>query len=367
MVGMHPKSRRMSLQVPAGLGVLAVAAALLVGCSQPAPTPGASGDDEVTLSGQIVWADWGGRSRETHIAVFHDPFMEVTGVDVVPSDRSDAIAFAMLEGGEGDYDVFAAGSEPYSYIGGLAKLPDRQVVDDILPEELRDYGFGSFVFASAQGYLTETYPDGGPQSWADFYDFEKFPGLRAIPGDPGMHDYMFEQALLADGVAPEDLYPLDLERAVKKLDELKGHVIFYTEYPQVQQLLVSDSVAIGVTTHSAYKAIADEGSPTTTVWNQALTDVVTYVIPATAPNLENALALAQTYADPEKQADFAMVTGNGPSSQAAFEFISEAEQDIFPNSPANLPKTIPVDAVWRSENWNLLADTYGKWLATAQE
>lgn len=350
------------------LGAAALSAGLL-GCASAgsgSAGPGDGGSDDEALSGQIVWADWGGRSRETHIAVFHDPFIEDTGVDVVPADRSDAVAFEMLEDGEGDYDVFAAGDESYRYRDALAKLPERPVTDDILPESLRDYGFGSFVFASAQGYLTETFPNGGPESWADFYDFEKFPGLRAIPGDPGMYDYMFEEALLADGVAPEDLYPLDLERAVKKLDELKGHVIFYTEYPQVQQLLISKSVVIGVTRHSAYKEIADDGTPTTTVWNEAMTSVVTYVTPKTAPNLKNALALAASYADPEKQAEFALRTGNGPSTQAAFEFIPKSEWGIFPNSPANVGGTVPVNEEWRAANRQAMEDAYGSWLATAQ-
>lgn len=356
-----PASRRSRVL----LRSLALGSALiaLAGCAS-VQTPAASGEPE--LSGEIIWADWGGRSRETNATVFHEPFFEATGVEVVPTDRADAVAFEMLEGGDGDYDVFAAGSEVFGLLDGLAELPERDVVDDVIPERLRDYGFGSFVFASAQGYLTSTFPDGGPTSWADFYDFERFPGKRGVPGDPGMFDYMFEYALLADGVAPEDLYPLDLDRALAKMDELSGNVIFYTEYPQVQQLLVSESIAIGVTTHSAYKAIADSGTPTTTVWNQALTSIVTYVIPKTAPNLENALALAASYADPEKQAEFALTTGNGPSTQAAFDFIPEESASIFPNAPENLPLTIPVDEVWRSAHLTEMSDAYGQWLSTAQ-
>ena len=50
-----------------------------------------------------------------------------------------------------------------------------------------------------------------PAGWADYFDTTKFPGKR------GAWDYseggMFEFALMADGVAPKDLYPLDLARA----------------------------------------------------------------------------------------------------------------------------------------------------------
>ena len=47
-----------------------------------------------------------------------------------------------------------------------------------------------------------------PEGWADFFDTTKIPGKR------GVWDYseggMFEIALMADEVAPTDLYPLDL-------------------------------------------------------------------------------------------------------------------------------------------------------------
>jgi putative spermidine/putrescine transport system substrate-binding protein len=38
---------------------------------------------------------------------------------------------------------------------------------------------------------------------------------------------MLEIALLADGVAPDKLYPLDLDRAFKKLDTIKKNTIWW--------------------------------------------------------------------------------------------------------------------------------------------
>ena len=68
------------------------------------------------------------------------------------------------------------------------------------------------------GYNTDATAGQVPEGWADFFDTAKFPGKR------GFWDYsaggIFEFALLADGVAPADLYPLDLERATAKLDTI---------------------------------------------------------------------------------------------------------------------------------------------------
>ncbi len=53
---------------------------------------------------------------------------------------------------------------------------------------------------------------------------------------------MMEIALLADGVAPDKLYPIDADRAFKKLDTIKKQSIFWTTNSQSQQLLVDGEV-----------------------------------------------------------------------------------------------------------------------------
>ncbi len=57
-----------------------------------------------------------------------------------------------------------------------------------------------------------------PQTWADMWDSKTFPGERAFPNfdDPWR---VMAAALLADGVSREELFPLDVERALRKLDE----------------------------------------------------------------------------------------------------------------------------------------------------
>ena len=47
---------------------------------------------------------------------------------------------------------------------------------------------------------------------------KKFPGRRALRNHPIA---TLEAALMADGVAPDKLYPLDVDRAFKKLEEIK--------------------------------------------------------------------------------------------------------------------------------------------------
>ena len=56
---------------------------------------------------------------------------------------------------------------------------------------------------------------------------------------------MIEAAFLADGVAPDKLYPLDLDRAFKKLDSIKADIIWWSAGAQSQQLLASAEAPFG--------------------------------------------------------------------------------------------------------------------------
>ena len=82
-----------------------------------------------------------------------------------------------------------------------------------------------------------------PKTWADLFDAEKFPGKRTFYkwSAPGV----IEAALLADGVAPDKLYPLDLDRAFKKLDTIKDDIIWWIGGAQSQQLLASAEAPFG--------------------------------------------------------------------------------------------------------------------------
>ena len=82
-----------------------------------------------------------------------------------------------------------------------------------------------------------------PKSWADFWDVKKYPGKRTL------YKWMsanLECALLADGVAPDKLYPLDVDRALRKIEELMPHVVtHWSTGAESQQLLRDGEASMG--------------------------------------------------------------------------------------------------------------------------
>ncbi|MFI5953286.1 extracellular solute-binding protein [Cryptosporangium sp. NPDC051539] len=343
----------------------AASALALAACGSSSSSTASSSDSG--LSGTVVWADYGGPTHKSRDKVFLTPFQKETGVKVTSTTIADAVLARMLSGGTGDYDVVQAGVyDIYNHKDDLVALPSGTGTNDVLPADIRQYALGTFGVGQAQGYLPATFPDGGPQSWADFWDFTKFPGKRAIPGVPASFDYMFEAALLADGVAPDKLYPMDLTRAVKKLDQLKGHVVFYTEYPQVQQLLASKSASIAFSPTGQYAGLRAAGTDVSVTWNQALLAWNVFVIPKGAKNQKNAIALAKDFTDPKKQAAFAELTNYAPGNQDALQYVPEKTMANLPTAEANQGKVIDVDDVARAKQYDDCLKAYGDWLAAAK-
>ncbi|PZF82158.1 extracellular solute-binding protein [Jiangella anatolica] len=352
----HPHGRRLAAT---GLALI-TAAALAAGCS------GSSGDDtaaEGGIGGEVIWADFGGPTNDSRQVAYFDGFADEHGVEVTSVPIEDAVYYPMLEGEAGDYDVFqVSAAEPINYPDGAQELPaDAQ--SDLLPDELRPYLMGGFYLGMAQGWLTDTFPDGGPQNWADFFDTEKYPGKRAWPGQPPFYDSSYEIALLADGVAPEDLYPLDLERAVAKLDTIRDDLVFYQSYAEVQQLLVSGSAAIAVSVTGQFNALRNAGQDVTVQWNQAFTTPQGFVLPAEAGNPDAVLALAEWMNDPEHQVTFVERTGYGPVNSEVFESLDPELAATLPNAPEHEGLVIPWNERWRAENKQAMLDTYTEWLA----
>jgi putative spermidine/putrescine transport system substrate-binding protein len=204
--------------------------------------------------------------------------------------------------------------------------------------------------------LTGTYEGDQPQTWADFFDTEKFPGKRAWPGS-SFSLGTFEAALIADGVAPEDLYPLDFERGKAKIRSIWDDLVFYDAFPAVQQLLTSEAATIGFAPNGLWQGLVNQGVDTTVLWTATpLLALNSEVIIPGAPNLDAVQALAAFCAQPDRQAEFAIQTNYGPPSSAAFDFMTEEQAANLPNSPGRASASFDVE--WLAENAALQADEY---------
>src|SRR5690606_23035977 len=117
-------------------------------------------------------------------------------------------------------------------------------------------------------YNKEKYKDNPPQGWQDFFDTEKFPGKRGIMdyADQGA----LEIALIADGVDPKDVYPIDYERAFKKLNQIRKDTVFLTTGAEQQESLERGSIDMVLSWPGRAYEAAKNGAPRATQWNGAM-------------------------------------------------------------------------------------------------
>lgn len=178
----------------------------------------------------LNFVSWGGTTQDAQKEAWAVPFTKATDIKVVQDGPTDYGKLkAMVESGNVQWDVvdveadFAlrAASE-----GLLEPLDFNQIKrDKIDPRFVSDHGVGSFFFSFVLGYNEGKLGANKPVDWTALFDTKTYPGKRALYKWPSPG--VLELALLADGVAPDKLYPLDLDRAFKKLDTIKKDIVWW--------------------------------------------------------------------------------------------------------------------------------------------
>ncbi|HYI16112.1 MAG TPA: extracellular solute-binding protein, partial [Thermomicrobiales bacterium] len=162
----------------------------------------------------LTVTSWGGEYEDAQRNAIFEPFERLTGAQIDVSATDITQLREMVEDEETEWDVADVLNEdvlPLANLGVLETL-DYNVIDPdgIVAEARHDHAAGSSFYSTVLTYRTDRWPDlQPPASWRDFWDVERYPGTR------GLHRQAqgtLEFALLADGVALGELYPLDVPR-----------------------------------------------------------------------------------------------------------------------------------------------------------
>lgn len=323
-----------------------------------------SGNGGAKASTKVVFADYGGTTREAQVEAYYKEFTKRTGIEVVSATADPAKFILMAKSGSSQWDLMTAGGFlAIQYIGdGLMEKLDPSVTRcDRVPEEYQDYIAGGYAQSYNIGFRTDAYDGKKPETWADFWDTEKFPGKRAFPG---IYSATIEAALLADGVEPDQLFPLDFDRGFAKLDELRDHLLMFNDFGQGQQFLQANSVGMALLPIGRISALQDQGVPVETVWNHAITDLYTAAaIPTGAPHLDAAFKLVDHMSQPETQAEFARLSGYAPTQSAAFDLLDEKTLSRLPATPEHLKIAAVRDLKILAEQQPEYVKRFTAWLA----
>ena len=212
-----------------------------------------------------------------------------------------------------------------------------------------------------------SFPDGQPQpaSWADFWDVKAFPGPRALPniGNPW---WAMIAALEADGVSRDALFPLDLDRAFRKLDEIKPHVtVWWKSGDQSQQIFRTREVVMAMLFSGRAFRLRSEGIPLGISWHGAPLDAAFWAATKAARHPNAALALLDfIYTRPKAHAEFAAESFGSTAQRGALDFLPADAKASSVLQPANWSKIVRVDREWLAANREKVLQRWSTWIAS---
>ena len=315
--------------------------------------------------GEVTIASWGGSFQEAQSKALFEPAAEATGV-TVKQETYGGMSDVRLQVSTGQvtFDIVASGSGSAARAGaeGLLEELDYDVIDvsEFYPTLKSTYCVGGDVFSTVYAWNTDTYGEDGPQSWADFWDVEKFPGTRAYRGNSVAG--ALEPALMADGVPMEEVYEVlsseeGIERALDKIRELRPHIsVFWTSGAQQAQLMKDGEVDMTTGWNGRFDNAAKDGAQVAYSFNQALLDYDCFAIPKGAPNKDVAMAFLAEISKAEYQDDLPKYITYGPTNKAAYETgeITPEVAAMLPSSPENAALQLPISLEWYEE-WETIA------------
>ena len=308
--------------------------------------------------------DWGDCMRKA----FSDTFTEKYGVKVIDAPfMDDGQIKAAVESGVYDADVvwptpgFALDTLGSKYLEPI----DFSLVpkDELIPGTFTNYAVAVDLFAWAFGYRTDQGP--APTKWSDFFDNTNFPGKRGLVS----WDYatVLIGALLADGVPPDQLVPLDLERAFKKLDTIKKDIVWFDTGSAGQDLLVTGEVRFIQLYANRITTSRSNGDPVDILWDGQIIQSDYVGIPKGSPNVATAMQYIAHMTSKEINGKFSFCQPAAPSN--AQTTVNPDVANDLPTSHLDMLNVIssnPEISGYVEQNMDAITNAFNNWKAGSE-
>jgi putative spermidine/putrescine transport system substrate-binding protein len=335
------------------IGGAATSAAMLV----PSVAPAANE--------RIVYANWGGSWEKALRRAWADPFTKETNIQVVSaSDNSLGRLQAMVQAGKVEWDL-VEGLPELARVGaekGLLEKLDFSVIDRggmmKRPEFFNDYSIPEVIFGRVLIY-DKRLPK-APSDWASFWDLKTYPGKRTFYNR--VESGILEAALQADGVPADKLYPLDVDRAFKKLSQIRDHIIWYTSVTQSEQIMRDGEASMGLLADGRALNVKSGGAPVELAMNVSLLTWSVFVIPKGAPNKEAAMRFLAFVLDERRQVAVAMEYNYGPIVPSAWKHIPAERHNVISGGPDAEKTAVFLNSDFWAANLQPITEKFQQWL-----
>jgi putative spermidine/putrescine transport system substrate-binding protein len=315
---------------------------------------------------------FGGALQEAFRVAYFEPYKSRTGVALVEDSYTGGFARqkAMVESGnvtwdlvQMDEDEMAAACEQ-----GLLEVIDRKQfrsAGDVTPAAFAKCGVGAFVWSKVMTYDSRKFTASAPRTWADFWNVKQWPGKRGLRKQPRM---TLEIALLADGVAPGDVYKVlaskqGQDRAFKKLDEIKPSIVWWEAGAQPLEWLEAGTVAMTSAYSGRIAAANLQGKKFPLGWDGQLYSMDYWTIVKGSPNRQKAYDLLDTTLQADRQVAFAKAIPYGVTNSKAASAMPPALVQLLPTTPQNMKNALLLNTAFWLDHQDELLQRFTSWVS----
>ena len=319
----------------------------------------------------LTVVSWGGSYQDDQEKVYFDPFSEDTGTALLEDSYNGGLAKirSMVKTDSVTWDVIQV--EAPELVRGCQqglfafipwdKLGKR---DNFIEGAASDCGVGTIVWGVVMAYNADAV-DGQPDSWADFWNVEKFPGKRGLRKGA---KFNLEIALMADGVPPEKVYEVlsteqGVDRAFAKLEELKPHIQWWEAGAQPPEWLASGDVVMSSAYNGRITAAQEEGQPFKISWSGQVYAIDSWAIVRGTPKMEQAVQFIDYASKPEHQARLPQAIPYGPTHRAAIDSVPSDVVPNLPTAPQNLETALRNDTEFWIDREETLDQRFNNWIS----
>jgi len=314
----------------------------------------------------LVWVGWGGSTQATQTEIFLKPFTKETGIDVTGASGPNLAKIkAMVKTGNVEWDlvsVTGAMGKNLERGGMLEPIPDwvYDKSDLVNPAWIGETAVGWYFYTGGIGFDPARHPAGKhPRTWKQFWDAGKFPGRRGLR--PRAEENL-EMALMADGVAPKDIYPIDVERAFKSMDRIKPHVaVWIKATAQTISLIQANEVDFDLTYTARVDNAQKQGVSIDISLDNPISAPGYLVVPKGAKNKDAAFKLLSFFMRHDRQLAWGEAkVGYSPQSKKAISMLSAERRNVLHD--ASNPNGLFLDIDWWGDNYTDVSKRFKEWL-----
>lgn len=361
-------------------GVITKLSSFLCGVALSFCVSPVAADSETTIP-ELVISAWGGTFQDAQQHALFAPFEKQTGIHISTQLQKGGLDMLTGDNVPDLVDMEEADAQLACDKNLLHRIDfeellepekgDVSVENDFMPKAFLPCGVAHMTFSTLVGFDANAFPDEKPSAIGDFFDLKRFPGKRGLRKNSGT---ILEWALMADGVPVSQVYDLlsterGLRLALRRLESIRGNIVWWDKPEQPGQLLESGRVSMSSGYNGRFFDDQLKNNKLSLLWDGQIIDRSIWVIPAAITEPNSKIKQFIRFATQTKQmARLAERIPYGPTRLSAMKYIGNhpiegmSMKNYLPTNPHYLKRSLFRDTRWYARTDKLRSGAFDDWL-----